>query len=45
MRGKKWTAALQRRISKSREGEGESDAASAGGELLVSWCGVLFTPL
>ena len=29
----------------SREGEGESDAASAGGERARRLCGVLFTPL
>ena len=34
-----------RAASTDREGEGESDAASAGGERASRLCGVLFTPL
>ena len=32
-------------VGSSKEGEGESDAASAGGERARRLCGVLFTPL
>ena len=34
-----------RRMPGGKEGEGESDAASAGGERARRLCGVLFTPL